>query len=90
MLHGCTVGDGSLIGIGSVILNNAVIGAGCLVGAGAVVTEGKTFSDRSVIFGAPAKAVRELTEDNASRLLMSAQSYVRRGAQFKQDLKRIG
>src|SRR5215207_3609421 len=59
MLHGCTVGDGSLIGIQSVVMNGAVIGAGCLVGAGAVVTEGKTFPARSLILGAPAKVVRE-------------------------------
>jgi carbonic anhydrase/acetyltransferase-like protein (isoleucine patch superfamily) len=72
MLHGCTIGDGALIGIQSVVLNRAVIGKDCLVGAGAVVTEGKSFPDRSVIFGAPAKVVRELNEENATRLRMSA------------------
>jgi carbonic anhydrase/acetyltransferase-like protein (isoleucine patch superfamily) len=90
MLHGCTIGDGSLIGIQSVVLNRTVIGKDCLVGAGAVVTEGKTFPDRSVIFGSPAKAVRELSEENATRLAMSAESYVRRGQDFKASLKRIG
>jgi len=90
MLHGCSVGDGSLIGVGSVVLNKAVIGQGSLVGAGAVVTEGKTFADRAVIFGSPAKAVREVSEDNVERLKMSAASYVRRGAYFKEHLKRIG
>lgn len=90
MMHGCTIGDGSLIGIQAVILNNAVIGKDCLVGAGAVVTEGKSFPDRAVIFGAPAKAVREISDDNVQRLRMSAQSYVRRGAQYKSKLKRIG
>ena len=90
MMHGCTVGDGSLIGIQAVILNNAVIGKDCLVGAGAVVTEGKTFPDRSVIFGAPAKVVREIDDNNVQRLRGSAQSYVRRGAQYKSKLKRIG
>ena len=68
MLHGCTIGDGSLIGIQSIVLNRSVIGKDCLVGAGAVVTEGKTFPDRSVILGSPAKVVRELSEENASRL----------------------
>ena len=72
------------------VLNNSVIGKDCLVGAGAVVTEGKTFPDRSVIFGSPAKAVREVTEDNVERLRMSAESYVKRGAKYKEDLKRIG
>ena len=90
VLHGCTIGDGSLIGIQSVVLNRTVIGKDCLVGAGAVVTEGKTFPDRSVIFGSPAKAVRELSEENATRLAMSAESYVRRGRDFKASLKRIG
>ena len=90
MLHGCTIGDGALIGVGSVVLNHSVIGKDSLVGAGAVVTEGKTFPDRAVIFGSPAKAAREVTEDNVVRLRMSAESYVRRGAQYKADLKRIG
>jgi|SRR5262245_54611728 len=90
MLHGCTIGDGSLIGIAAVVLNNAVIGKDCLVGAGAVVTEGKSFPDRGVIFGAPAKTVREVNEDNVERLRYSAQSYVHRGRYFKDNLKRIG
>ena len=62
MLHGCTIGEGSLIGIRAVVLNRAVIGKNCTVGAGAVVTEGKAFPDRSLILGAPAKAVRELND----------------------------
>ena len=90
MLHGCTIGDGALIGVGSVVLNHSVIGKDSLVGAGAVVTEGKTFPDRAVIFGSPAKAAREVSDDNVLRLRMSAESYVRRGAQYKADLKRIG
>ena len=60
MLHGCTVGDDSLIGIGAVVLNGAKIGKGCLVGAGALVTEGKEFPDGSMIIGSPAKVVRQL------------------------------
>lgn len=90
MLHGCTIGDGALIGVGAVVLNHSTIGKDSLVGAGAVVTEGKTFPDRAVIFGSPAKAAREVSEDNVERLRMSAASYVRRGAQYKKDLKRIG
>jgi len=90
MLHGCTVGDGALIGIQAVILNGAKIGKGCLVGAGAVVTEGKEFPDNSLILGAPAKVVRTLTEQDAQRLLASAASYVARGHRYKTDLKKIG
>ncbi len=89
-LHGCTIGDGALIGIAAVILNKSVIGKDSLVGAGAVVIEGKTFPDRAVIFGSPAKAVREVSDDNVVRLRMSAESYVRRGAQYKDHLKKIG
>jgi carbonic anhydrase/acetyltransferase-like protein (isoleucine patch superfamily) len=90
MLHGCSVGDGALIGVAAVVLNNSVIGKQSLVGAGAVVTEGKTFPDRAVIFGSPAKAAREVSEDNVERLRMSAASYVRRGGYYKANLKKIG
>lgn len=90
MLHGCTVGDGALVGVAAVVLNKAVIGSGCLVGAGAVVTENKTFPDRSMILGAPAKVAREVSDDNVTRLRMSAESYVKRGSYFKANLKRIG
>lgn len=90
MLHGCTIGDGSLIGIQSVVLNRSVIGKDCLVGAGSIVTEGKSFPDRSMILGSPAKVVRELSEENASRLAMSAESYVKRSQDYKANLKRIG
>lgn len=86
MLHGCTVGDGSLIGIQAVVLNNAVIGRECLVGAGAIVTEGKVFPDRSLILGAPAKVVRTLTDEDVARLQRNAQGYVQRAALFKVEL----
>src|SRR6185436_16002749 len=76
MLHGCTIGDGALIGIQAVVMNGAVIGASCLVGAGAVVTEGKSFPERSLILGAPAKVVRELTEDDVAHLERAASGYV--------------
>jgi carbonic anhydrase/acetyltransferase-like protein (isoleucine patch superfamily) len=90
MLHGCTIGDGALIGIQAVILNGAKIGKGCLVGAGALVTEGKEFPDNMLIIGSPAKAVRELAPDDVARLLGSADSYVQRGQLFKTQLKKIG
>jgi carbonic anhydrase/acetyltransferase-like protein (isoleucine patch superfamily) len=89
MLHGCTVGDDSMIGIAAVVLNSTVIGKQCLVGAGAVVTERKNFPDRSVIFGSPAKVAREVTDDNIARIRMDTQSYVDRGAHYKANLKRI-
>lgn len=90
MLHGCTVGDGSLVGIQAVVLNGARIGKGCLVGAGALVTEGKEFPDNMLIIGAPAKAVRALTADDVARLHGSADSYVQRAQLFKTNLKKIG
>ena len=89
MLHGCTVGDGSLIGIQAVILNGAVIGKACLVGAGAIVTERKVFPDRSLILGAPARVVRELSDEDVAGLLKSAASYVQRRAQFLAKLREL-
>lgn len=90
MLHGCTVGDGSLIGIQAVILNGAVIGRNCLVGAGAVVTEGKVFPDNSLILGAPAKVVRELDEQAIAALRANARHYIEHAQRYKQTLVRIG
>jgi carbonic anhydrase/acetyltransferase-like protein (isoleucine patch superfamily) len=90
MLHGCTIGDGSLIGIQAVVLNGARIGKGCLVGAGALVTEGKEFPDNSLILGSPAKVVRTLTEEDLQRLAGNAANYVARGQLFKAQLKKIG
>ncbi|MFA9217647.1 MAG: gamma carbonic anhydrase family protein [Sphingomonadaceae bacterium] len=90
MLHGCTIGDGALIGIQAVILNGAKIGNGCLVGAGALVTEGKEFPDNMLIIGSPAKAVRELTPEDTARLRGNAAGYVERGQLFKTQLNKIG
>jgi carbonic anhydrase/acetyltransferase-like protein (isoleucine patch superfamily) len=90
MLHGCTIGDGSLVGIQAVILNGAKIGKGCLVGAGALVTEGKEFPDNQLIIGSPAKAVRTLTEQDVAKLRGAADGYVQRGRLFKTQLKKIG
>jgi carbonic anhydrase/acetyltransferase-like protein (isoleucine patch superfamily) len=89
MLHGCTIGDGSLIGIQAVVLNGAKIGRNCLVGAGALVTEGKEFPDNSLIIGSPAKAVRTLTEEQLAGLKKSADTYVQRAKHYRQHLKRI-
>ena len=86
MLHGCTIGDGALIGIGAVVLNGAKIGKNCLVGAGALVTEGKEFPDGVMILGAPAKVVRELAPEHAQRMGMGAMSYVRNWQRFKAGL----
>jgi carbonic anhydrase/acetyltransferase-like protein (isoleucine patch superfamily) len=89
MLHGCAIGDGSLIGIQAVILNGAVIGKACLVGAGAIVTERKVFPDRSLILGAPARVVRSLSDEDTAGLLKSAASYVDRRAQFLTKLRML-
>ena len=89
MLHGCTVGDGSLIGIQAVVLDGAVIGKNCLVAAGALVTSGKEFPDNSLIMGSPAKAVRELTQEQINDIQRGVTTYIERAAFFKQQLKRI-
>lgn len=89
MLHGCTIGDNSLIGIQAVVLNGARIGPNCLVGAGALVTEGKHFPAGSLILGAPAKVVRALSEEEIARLGANARSYVERGALFRERLVRL-
>ena len=90
MLHGCTIGDGSLIGIQSVVMDNVVVEENAMIGAGSLVPEGKVFPDRCLLVGTPAKVVRELNEENAARLRMSAESYVVRGQDYKANLKRIG
>ena len=90
MLHGCTIGDGSLIGIGAVVLNGARIGRGCIVGAGALVTEGKEFPDGSMILGSPARAVRSLTPQQAEGLVHSATHYVENARRFAGGLHRVG
>jgi carbonic anhydrase/acetyltransferase-like protein (isoleucine patch superfamily) len=89
MLHGCTVGDNSLIGIQAVILNNARIGRNSIVGAGAVVTEGKEFPDNSLIIGAPARVVRTLDEAAATKLRQSAAHYVETAHRYAKGLRKI-
>jgi carbonic anhydrase/acetyltransferase-like protein (isoleucine patch superfamily) len=89
MLHGCQIGDGSLIGIGAVILNGAKIGKNCLVGAGALVTEGKEFPDGSMILGTPAKAVKELTAEQIAGIQDIAERYVKNAQRYVKTLKKI-
>lgn len=89
ILHGCIIGDNSLIGMGSTVLNKAVIPANCLVGANALVTEGKTFPERSLIVGAPAKAVRSLDDAAVEGLTKSAVNYQRNGRRYAQGLVRL-
>ena len=89
MLHGCTIGDASLIGIGAIVLNGAKIGRHCLVGAGALVTEGKEFPDGSMILGSPAKVVRQLTPEQISALRSGAAHYVDNARRFQAGLRKI-
>jgi len=89
MLHGCTVGDGSLIGIGAVVLNGARIGRNCVVGAGALVTEGKEFPDGSLIIGSPAKVARELRPEQLAGLPLGAAHYTANGQHYAAELKKI-
>ena len=89
MLHGCSIGDGALIGIQAVVLNGAIIGKNCLVGAGAIVTEGKVFPDNSLILGAPAKVVRELTPEAITDMHCNARDYAVKGQDYREKLIRI-
>jgi carbonic anhydrase/acetyltransferase-like protein (isoleucine patch superfamily) len=88
-LHGCTIGDNSLVGMGAIILNGARIGANSLVGAGALVTEGKEFPERSLIVGSPAKAIRTLDDAAVERLRMSAAHYVENARRFRLGLETV-
>ena len=90
VLHGCTVGANSLIGMGAIVLNGARIGANCLVGAGALVTEGKTFAENSLIVGAPARSIRTLDEGAIKMIAAGADIYVRRFKQYAKGLKPVG
>ena len=90
MLHGCTIGAGSLIGMGATVLNGAVIGKGCLIGAGALVTEGKEIPDGSLVMGAPGKVVRQLDEAARAALLASAEHYRQTMRRFRAGLRPVG
>jgi len=89
MLHGCTIGDNSLIGIQAVVLNNAKIGRNSIVGAGSVVTEGKEFPDNSLIFGSPAKVMRTISDEDAARLRHGSDHYVQNAIRYAKGLKKI-
>ena len=86
MLHGCVIGDQSLIGMGATVLNGAQIGHNCLIGAGALITENKVIPDNSLVMGAPGKVVRNLDDAAVARLLASAQAYQRNMRRFKAGL----
>ena len=90
MVHGCTVGRGSLIGIGAIVLNGAVIGEEWLVGAGALVPEGKTFPPRSLIIGTPARVARALTDEDIARIQEGVQGYQQRWKRYVAGLKPQG
>ncbi|PLW81206.1 gamma carbonic anhydrase family protein [Kineobactrum sediminis] len=87
MLHGCTVGDGSLVGIAAVVLNGAKIGRNCLIGAGALVTEGMEIPDGSLVLGAPAKIRRQLSEEQQAGLALNAGHYISNAAAYNESLK---
>lgn len=87
MLHGCTVGDQSLIGIGSTILNGATVGSHCVVGAHTLITEGKSFPDGTLILGAPARVVRDLNDDERAMIARSADVYVANAKRFSEELR---
>ena len=89
MLHGCMIGDSSLIGMGATVLNGAVIGKNCLIGAGALITEGKIIPDGSLVMGAPGKVVRTLDAAAIAGLRASAQTYRENAARFRRDLKPV-
>ena len=88
-LHGCEIGDYSLIGMGATILNHAKIGKNCIIGAGALVTGGQIIPDGSLVLGVPAKVVKQLSEEQISKLKLSAQSYVLNAKRFRSGLKKI-
>lgn len=90
MLHGCTIGDNSLVGIGSIILNGAKIGKNCLIGANVLITEGKEIPDNSLVMGAPGKVVREVSEGQARMLAGGAMHYVANWQRYKRELRAAG
>ena len=90
MLHGCTIGAGTLIGIGSIILNKTRIGKNCLIGANTLIAEGKDIPDNSMVLGAPGKVVRTLTDEQAAALRLSSDHYVQNWQRYARDMKQIG
>ena len=90
MLHGCTIGEESLIGIKSVILNRAVIGRHCIIGANSLIPEGKVIPDRSLVMGSPGKVVRQLSDEEVAKLRLAAQGYVDNARRYRAELKPEG
>jgi carbonic anhydrase/acetyltransferase-like protein (isoleucine patch superfamily) len=90
MLHGCSIGEESLIGIKSVILNKAVIGRHCIIGANSLIPEGKVIPERSLVMGSPGKVVRQLSDEEGARLLLAAQGYVENARRYRAELKQEG
>ncbi len=90
MLHGCTIGDETLIGIKSVILNKAVIGRHCIIGANSLIPEGKVIPERSLVMGSPGKVVRQLSDEDVVRLRLAAQGYVENARRYRSALKQEG
>lgn len=89
MLHGCTIGDNSLVGVGSIILNGAKIGKNCLIGANCLITEGKEIPDNSLVMGAPGKVIREVSEGQARVLTASAHHYVENWKRYRRELHEV-
>jgi carbonic anhydrase/acetyltransferase-like protein (isoleucine patch superfamily) len=89
MLHGCTIGDNTLIGMGAMVMNGAVVGKNCLIGAGALITEGKIIPDGSLVMGAPGKIIRTLTDEAIEGLTRSALSYQKNAERYRKGLKPI-
>ena len=89
MLHGCEIGDGSLVGIGSIVLNGAKIGRNCLIGANCLITEGKEIPDNSLVMGAPGKVIRELSPEQAQRVALGAAHYVANWKRYKRELSLV-
>ena len=90
MLHGCTIGEGSLVGIGSIVLNNTKIGKGCLIGANTLIAENKEIPDYSMVLGAPGKVVKTLDKEQYEALRLSAEHYVENWKRYASKLKKIG
>ncbi len=90
MLHGCEIGDGSLVGIGSIVLNGAKIGKNCLIGANCLITEGKEIPDNSLVMGAPGEVVRELSPEQAARVAMGSAHYVENWKRYRRELVQVG
>ncbi|GAA6157976.1 gamma carbonic anhydrase family protein [Ruegeria sp. HU-ET01832] len=89
MLHGCSIGENSLIGMGAIVLNGAKIGKNCLIGAGALITEGKEIPDNSLVMGSPGKVIRQLDDAAAQKLTLSALHYQSNMRKFRDTMKRV-